>query len=131
MPKTVARKAKPISSTLPTAEQLIDFIKTSPGKVGKREIARAFNIKGNDRIALKRLVKELERDGKLKRAGRAVAKAGELPPITVLEISRRDQDGELIAIPAEWEEGAAGAPPKILIIAEAKGTREESRPAAV
>ena len=131
MPKTVARKPKPISSTLPTAEQLIDFIKSSPGKVGKREIARAFNIKGNDRIALKRLLKELERDGKLKRAGRAVAKAGELPPITVLEISRRDQDGELIAIPAEWDEGAAGAPPKILIIAEAKGTREESRPAAV
>ncbi len=127
----MARKAKQTSSDLPTAEQLIDFIKTSPGKVGKREIARAFNIKGNDRIALKRQLKELEQNGKLKRAGRVMAKAGELPPITVVEITGRDADGELLATPAEWEM-AAGKPPQILIIAQAKkGTREESQPPAV
>ena len=50
----MARKAKSPLPDLPTADQLIDFIKTSPGKVGKREIARAFSIKGSDRIALKR-----------------------------------------------------------------------------
>ncbi|MBK1866452.1 ribonuclease R [Aestuariivirga sp. YIM B02566] len=131
MRKAVARKAKQTSSDLPTAEQLIDFIKTSPGKVGKREIARAFNIKGNDRIALKRQLKELEQDGKLKRAGRVMAKAGELPPITVVEITGRDANGELLAVPAEWEM-ASGEPPQILIIAQAsKGTREESQPPAM
>ncbi|MFZ5674663.1 MAG: ribonuclease R [Pseudomonadota bacterium] len=127
----MARKPKQTSSDLPTAEQLIDFIKTSPGKVGKREIARAFNIKNNQRIALKRLLKELEQDGKLKRSGRAMAKAGELPPITVVEITGRDPDGELIAVPAEWEM-ASGKPPQILIVAQAsKGTREEAQPPAV
>ena len=131
MRKPVARKAKQLPPDLPTAEQLIEFIQTGPGKVGKREIARAFNIKGNDRIALKRLLKTLEQDGKLKRAGRVMAKAGELPPITVLEITGRDEDGEMIAQPAEWDE-AAGTPPRILIIAQApRGTREESRPPAV
>lgn len=90
MRKPVARKPKQAPPELPTAEKLIEFIKDSPGKVGKREIARAFNIKGNDRIALKRLLKTLEKDGKLKRAGRVMAKAGELPPISVIEITGRD-----------------------------------------
>jgi ribonuclease R len=130
--ETVARKAKQPASDLPTAEQLIEFIQDSPGKVGKREIARAFNIKGNDRIALKRLLKTLEKDGKLKRSGRVMAKPGELPTITVLEITGRDKDGELIAQPAEWDEAEAGSPPRVLIVAQAAtGTRAESRPAGV
>src|SRR4029453_6502202 len=119
MRKAVVRKAKPALPELPTAEQLIEFIQDTPGKVGKREIARAFNIKGNDRIALKRLLKTLEKDGKLKRSGRVVARAGELPPISVLEITGRDNDGELIAGPAEWDQDMAGAPPRILIVAQA------------
>ncbi len=128
----MARKAKALHANLPTADRLIDFIQSSPGKVGKREIARAFSIKGSDRIALKRLLKEMETDGKLKRSGRAIAKVGELPSTTVIEITRRDRDGELIASPAEWDEPSAGAPPKILITAQAaKGTREESQPVAV
>ena len=75
MRRPVARKAKQAPPELPSPEQLIEFIKDSPGKVGKREIARAFNITGNDRIALKRLLKTLEKDGKLKRSGRVMAKA--------------------------------------------------------
>ena len=132
MRRPVARKAKQAPPELPSPEQLIEFIKDSPGKVGKREIARAFNITGNDRIALKRLLKTLEKDGKLKRSGRVMAKAGELPAITVLEITGRDRDGELVATPAEWDEDTADAPPKILIVAQAaRGTRDESQPAAV
>ena len=128
----MARKAKSPPPDLPTADQLIDFIKNSPGKVGKREIARAFSIKGSDRIALKRLLKSLEEDGKLRRAGRAISKAGELPAITSLEIVARDPDGELIAEPAEWDEDAAGPRPKILIVAQpARGTLEQNQPASV
>lgn len=128
----MARKAKSPLPHLPTADQLLDFIKNSPGKVGKREIARAFAIKGSDRIGLKKLLKTLEEEGKLKRAHRAISKAGELPPITALEIVARDSDGELIAEPAEWDEDAAGARPRILIVAQgAKGTRDEAQPAAV
>ncbi|MGE3873974.1 MAG: ribonuclease R [Parvibaculaceae bacterium] len=128
----MARKAKSPLPDLPTADQLIDFIKNSPGKVGKREIARAFSIKGGDRIALKRLLKTLEEDGRLKRQGRAVSKAGVLPPVTALEIVARDHDGELIAEPAEWDEEAAGPRPKVLIVAQAaKGTLQEAQPASV
>lgn len=128
----MARKPKQVRSHLPTAAQLVDFIETTPGKIGKREIARAFSIKGNDRIALKQMLKELEKGGKLRRSRRAVASAGQLPPVTVLEISGRDSDGELIARPVEWDEATTGDPPRILIVTEPPtGTREESQPAAV
>jgi ribonuclease R len=128
----VARKAKSPLPDLPTADQLIDFIQNSPGKVGKREIARAFSIKGSDRIALKRLLKTLEEEGKLKRSRRAINKAGELPSITALEIVARDHDGELIAEPTEWDEKAAGGRPRILIVAQAaKGTLAEAQPAGI
>jgi ribonuclease R len=128
----VVRKAKSPDPALPTADQIIDFVQNSPGKVGKREIARAFSIKGSERIGLKRLLKTLEEEGKLKRQGRAVSKAGELPSITALEVVARDHDGELIAEPTEWDEEASGPRPKILIVAQAaKGTLREAQPAAV
>lgn len=37
----------------PTREEIIEFIDMSPTPVGKREIARAFNIKGAAKIELK------------------------------------------------------------------------------
>ena len=48
----------------------------TPGKVGKREIAQAFNIKGGDRIWLKQMLKDLEIDGVVDRRGKSVHRAG-------------------------------------------------------
>ena len=63
----------------------------------KRDIARALGVKGNDRIALKRILKELEQDGTITRTGkRAYAKPGTLPEVAVLEITGQDPDGELL-----------------------------------
>ena len=45
-----------------------EFIRESPTPVGKREIARAFGISGADRIPLKAMLKELEREGAVDRA---------------------------------------------------------------
>ncbi len=63
-----ARKEKRIP--FPTKDQVLDFIRTSPVPAGKREIARAFNLRGSDRIPLKALIKELEKEGAVDR-GRA------------------------------------------------------------
>src|SRR5690606_16236855 len=41
---------------MPTKEAIAAFIAESPGKVGKREIARAFGIGGGERIWLKRML---------------------------------------------------------------------------
>ncbi|HSZ11164.1 MAG TPA: hypothetical protein VK759_03240, partial [Rhizomicrobium sp.] len=63
----------------------------------KRDIARALHVKGNERIALKRILKELEQEGTIERGPkRSYDKAGVLPDVLVLEISGQDPDGELL-----------------------------------
>ena len=51
----MARKSKP-ANALPSREQIKNFIEESPGPVGRREIARAFNVKGAARVELKKLL---------------------------------------------------------------------------
>lgn len=104
------------SSTLPSREDLFAFIAETPGKVGKREIAQAFNIKGGDRIWLKQMLKELEDEGTVNRRGKRVHKAGQLPPMVMADIVKRDRDGELIAVPTEWDEEEHGSIPTIIIM---------------
>jgi ribonuclease R len=52
---------KPPERPFPTREEVLAFIRESKGPVGKREIARAFQIRGAERLALKELLKELGR----------------------------------------------------------------------
>ncbi len=94
------------SPPFPTKEAVLDFIEQSPTAVGKREIARAFNLRGNDKIPLKQLLKELKDEGHFGRGAKQRKNNidGRLPPVQVIELTRIDSDGELIAVPAAWEE---------------------------
>src|SRR5215472_472385 len=95
---------------LPSRQQVLDYIRGSETPVGKREIARAFGIKGADRIPLKAMLKELERDGEIDRGRhRRMAPPGALPEVTVLSVLGPDSDGELLATPAAGSDGADGA----------------------
>ena len=108
-PKRVA--APP--ARLPTKAEILDFIREAGEKVGKREIARAFNIKGQDRIELKRLLAEMSREGLIAGNRREMRKKGGLPPaFAVLEIVARDDDGELIAEPLSWDTDARATVPR-------------------
>jgi len=108
---------------LPTREEVLAFIARereamgakTPAKIGKREIARAFGIKGSDKIGLKKILKELEGEGTIERRRKTLHKAGVLPNVIVAEIYTRDRDGDLLATPAEWDE-EHGAAPKILVM---------------
>ena len=44
---------------MPTPKQVLEFIQSSETPAGKREIARAFGLKGQEKIALKRLLKDM------------------------------------------------------------------------
>ena len=100
---------------MPTREQLLDYLGTTTEKVGKREIARAFGLKGEDRVALKALLIDLAADGAIVGNRKALKAKGKLPPVGVLEIVERDNEGELVAIPAVWDI-EEGEKPKILIL---------------
>ncbi len=85
---------------LPTKQELLDYIRESPVPLGKRELARAFQVKGEARQELKALLSELKREGALDgHGGRRVGAASRLPEVSVLEIVGFDEDGELIARP--------------------------------
>jgi ribonuclease R len=98
---------------LPSKEELLAFISRQAGKVGTREIARAFNLKNADRATLKSMLRELADEGRVERRRKKLHRAGTLPNVVLADITERDSDGELIAIPTEWDEEAHGAPPKI------------------
>jgi ribonuclease R len=99
----------------PSKEAILAFIRQQPGKVGTREIARAFGLKNDARAALKRILRELADDGQIERRRKKLHHAGALPDVVVAEISGRDADGELIATPQEWDEDGRGPAPKIRI----------------
>jgi ribonuclease R len=101
---------------LPTREDLLAFIATRSGKVGKREIVRAFGLSGADRVALNDLLRQLGDDGHLERRRNKLHKTGTLPAVVLADITARDADGDLIATPTEWDEEAHGAPPRIRVL---------------
>ena len=120
--KAAAKKA----GKLPSKQEIVDFLESSPAKTGKREIARAFGVKGADRITLKNLLRTMADEGLISGSRRKLTRPGTLPPVTVLEIAGRDQDGEFVARPATWDD-EHGPIPRILM-AESK---RDSAPAGI
>jgi len=124
----MARSGKPglksSDGELPSKEEILDFLATYKGKAGKREIARHFGIKGGAKIALKRLITEMGRDGTLAGSRKALRETGKLAPVAVLEITGRDADGDLVARPAVWE-ADDGEPPIVLVLAAHRPQRED------
>ncbi len=108
-------------SSLPTKQEIIDFIKDSPRKVGKREIARAFGVRGPNRGALRDLLKEMADEGLI--PGGRRGGPGRLPPVTVMVITGVDEDGDLVAEPATWDEDTA--PPRARIISGGRPGRRK------
>lgn len=114
---------------LPSKEDIAAFIARQPGKVGKREIGKAFGIKGGAaKIALKALLKDMERDGAIGRRSRRLHKPGHVPPVVLADITGRDAEGDLIAVPAEWNESEFGPAPQILVVIPRRGKKPEFAP---
>ncbi|MBF0325593.1 ribonuclease R [Magnetospirillum moscoviense] len=111
---------RPKKVPLPSKQEVLDFIRSQPGRIGKRELARAFNLKGADKITLKAILKELEHDGTVQRgAKKRFARPGALPEVAVVEITGTDTDGELLARMVGWDQ--EGRPPRIFIAPWSRG----------
>ena len=87
----------------PSKDEVLRFVRESPGKVGRREIARAFGIRGNDRAALTELLRALEAEGAIEGRRSRRAASGVLPSVAVLEVDGLDAEGALTASPTRWE----------------------------
>lgn len=105
----------------PGREEILKFIEETPGRVGKREIARAFRLDSAQKMQLKKLLKEMKEDGQIQRnAGRRFTEPGSLPPAGVVVIIGPDTDGEIRAEPMTWDEETP--PPAIYMAPERRGS---------
>ena len=71
---------------LPSKDEIRQWIAQNPGLSAKRDIAKAFGIKGDGRIELKRLLRELEGEGIVEKTARRFHETGGLPPVAVLRV---------------------------------------------
>jgi ribonuclease R len=111
-----------IVSGLPSRDQILRFIEESEQPAGKREIARAFGLKGNEKIHLKALLKDMADEGLIDAGpGRAFHKMGGVPKVTVLRVVDVDDSGQAVAVPEQWV--AEGMPAPRLRVME-KGRRQ-------
>ncbi len=100
----------------PTKDEILKWISDNPTLTSKRDISRAFGIKGAARIDLKRLLRELEDEGHLAKRNKTYRDPSKLPPVSVLQVTAPDPDGDLYAKPMEWQ--GDGPEPRILFIAK-------------
>jgi ribonuclease R len=101
---------------LPTRDEIMAFIESSSTPAGKREIAKAFGLHGQEKIALKALLKDMADEGLIDVGpARAFHKLGGVPKVTVLRVIAIE-GGQAVAVPERWE--AEGTPPPKLRVME-------------
>ena len=102
---------------IPDRREILEWIAENPTQTSKRDIAKAFGIKGAQRIELKRILRTLEDEGHLEKRKKSYRDPDRLPPVTVLEVRAPDKDGDLFARPLEWH--GEGVEPVVLILPRA------------
>jgi len=100
--------------TLPSKAEILQALETDPTLASKRDLTRHFAISGDLRAPFKALVRELEDEGLIARKGKSLRRAKVLPSVTVIDISPDADPDDLVAYPANWDEGE-GPPPAIRV----------------
>lgn len=95
----MAKKNRPF----PSREEILSWMKAQATPPSKRDVAKAFNIKGDDRIALKALIREMQQDGAFPTSRERREKLGkrQAGDVRVLEIAGFNTSGELLAYPID------------------------------
>ncbi|MFT5062460.1 MAG: ribonuclease R, partial [Polaromonas sp.] len=102
--------------SLPTKDEILDFITQNPRKANKRDIARQFGIKGAARIDLKAILRELQGEGHLEKHEKRFHDPSALPPVAMTEALAPDADGDLFLKALEWS--GEGDAPRVLFVAK-------------
>ncbi len=106
---------------LPDEAAIIQFIRSCPTPPSLRDIARAFKLPADQRVPLRRMLREMAEAGNIdQREGRRVATPDQLPEVTALELVSFDNNGDGLARPAA---GYDGDLPEIRVILSRKAGR--------
>jgi len=110
---------------MPTRQEIIAFIEASPTPVGKRDIVRAFKVGPADRVALKGVIKDIERSGTvIREEHRRLAPL--IPAVTVVPVVDETAPPDVVVPPAPAlpiGEAVADLPP--IAVVEATGLDQD------
>ncbi len=82
-------------------DAVLRVLRTHPSAT-KRDVARLLGLDSEQKVELKRLLRALEAEGVIDRSGRRAFKTVDsLPPVAMIEVVDRDDDGDLRARPVE------------------------------
>jgi ribonuclease R len=104
VPSKTRQSARARRTGLPGRDDVMSYLEQSGGEVSEHDLARAFGVKGRDRFRLKRMLRDLEEDGR-RPAGQRRSNAA--PSVAVLEVAALDEGGEPLARLASEPEDAA------------------------
>ncbi len=108
--------------SIPSPEEILEFLTQSPSPQTKRELVKAFGIRGDSRVPFKKALRALENDGLIvKQAGGGYSVPDAMPSVSVIEVIDIDIDGDVLARPAQWNTDIQGNPPRIEIMPDKKG----------
>lgn len=91
----------------PTESDILRFLKDATGRITKREIARAFHIRGQEKVFLKQLLRNMEDNGLITKDNhKAIRPSDSLPAVQVIEFKGLDEHGDVLVQPVNFVEGA-------------------------
>ncbi|WP_083508051.1 ribonuclease R [Aureimonas frigidaquae] len=93
-------------------DEVLRFISENPDRATKRDIAKAFGVKGDARADLKDILNDLQADGVLEGGRKSYVQPGALPTMGVLDVRGRDDEGDLVAVPTNWDLDRHGEAPR-------------------
>jgi ribonuclease R len=137
LPKRTVAKHKPTRTTgtpvdaassagLPSEAEVRAFIAAADGRVGKREIAKAFGIKGSARLALKAMLAAMGETGEVVGNRTGYRGRARMPALPTLLVTARTADGDLVGEPLDWDEDE-GPRPRVLLTGAADARGEATR----
>lgn len=113
-------KKQRTTSTSPTdlRKTVLELLASSDRPLTKNQIARQLGVRGDERIALKQLLADLQEEGKLDRGTRRRITVTERPlaagHVLVAEVVGVGEDAELLATPLDWKH--EGPTPQIELV---------------
>ena len=108
-----------------SSEQLLQYLRDINAPMSKKDMAKAFDLKGSERIMLKDAIRDLMDGGKIKKTAQktyALAESDDLPAVAVFRVVKLSLDGEVYATPMSNQDLEDKLPEPILI--ELRGSKK-------
>ncbi len=99
------------AAKIPSRAEVLKFLADNPDLSAKRELIRAFGIKGAARRPFNDLLREMRDEGLIAGGRRRVRPSAGLPSVAVLEIPPDADPEAMLAYPLKWDTEAGPRPP--------------------